>query len=193
MNKTKLILLLIIACVSAIGYLYLNRCIKISCIEIENKELFIMQQIYQDDKYTYKALMRKDNQILRIQVNHKLDANAAKQIINSNISSIKALYDNTFSPYPGVISKEITCTDEFKPDYSLNDDITKLTKVDTYLNQNLTIGVCNQQQITYRTLIRYLYCPDQKQLYNLELIVPMASYSAKPEAYNQTADSIRCK
>jgi len=68
---------------------------------------------------------------------------------------IHGLYTNMPNPYPGLISDEIVCGEEFKPELVLNG--TELY-IEGYVTPRRTFGACSFDLIAYRAFVRYLYC-----------------------------------
>jgi hypothetical protein len=132
-------------------------------------------------------------ELLRVDVRSGIDEIIAVDYIQERIAGMKAMYDNIRSPYPGLLSNEITCDDAYKPTYVSYETSSgiEITQIDGFLTDRLVFGACTKEQIAYRGMTLLFTCPADKQLYNLEFIAPTSAY---PERKFETiAHSLTCR
>ena len=122
---------------------------------LENSELFLFSS--------------NDGDFLRIGKRIVLDDNSADLLIEDSIVNIEAIYSNSFSAYPGEVSNEIVCSDEFKPEYKeYEKEGLTLRYYLLHSNDRFGIGVCDKDLIKYRQLIGWIYCQSNSELYEIK-------------------------
>ena len=82
---------------------------------MKNLDKFKVLEVYQNDSRIYRALLSEKKDLMRVEVKSKVEENEAEKYIEVEIARMKALFQNAASPYPGEISDEIECSEEFKP------------------------------------------------------------------------------
>ena len=155
---------------------------------------FRLEEVYQDDNNIYRALLFRKNDLLRVEVRSNIPKHEAEQHIRAQITRMKALFENTVSHYPGEISDEIVCGTEFTPTFTV-DELTgvEISYFTGYLNRRLVFGACTEDQAVYRGILALFYCPNQEQLFQLEIIAPNEDFFASSETYEQMLWSIHCE
>ncbi|MDO8551808.1 MAG: hypothetical protein Q7S03_03980 [bacterium] len=152
---------------------------------------FKIKEVYEDDQNVYRALYNKDDNIIRVEVRSNLSSEEAKSLTRSQVTKINALFANAISPYPGAISDEIVCPEEFKPVYKTsNINGLEVTSLTGFLNNRLVFGACSQDQAAYKDVLSLFYCKKPKSFFTFELIKPN-NQNAKD--FLQTLSSLRCK
>jgi len=104
---------------------------------------------------------------------------------------IESSYVKSLSPYPEVITNTIECPEEFKPkltEYENGD--MRLLAYDFLTNDRFTYGVCSDDLATHRGQSVSVYCIKSKELYNIELSVPI---NDSKNILNMNYDAISCK
>lgn len=154
---------------------------------------FRVQEIYQDDKNIYRALLSKDNDLLRVDIRTNISGPEATKQIQAQITRMKALFENAISPYPGEISDVIECGDEYNPVFAEEEiNGTQISYFKGYLNERLVFGACTEDQIKYQVILALFYCVNQNQLFQLEIIAPKEAFSRSPEMYSEMLSSLSC-
>lgn len=176
-------------------YTYLSKsqkeCKRLNCLQMKNLEKFKVKDVYQDDRAVYRALLFEGNDFLRVEVRSNMQENEAGKYIDAEIVRMKALFQNTASPYPGEISDEIVCGEEFKPVFkTTQQNNIRIFYFTGFLNERLTFGACTKDQAVYKGVLARFYCSKQKQLFTLELIT---SNEDKNKDFLQTLFSVGCK
>jgi len=117
---------------------------------------------------------KHDQELLRIENINGLDKHSANILINDDILSIRAIYANSFSPYPGDLSNEIVCNEVYQPTYH-EQSIEKIffRYVKLYSTQRLGLGACNIDNIKYRHLIGWIYCEKRQELNTVRYYIPI--------------------
>lgn len=169
-------------------------CARLECLSMTGLDEFRLEEVYQDDNNIYRALLFRKNDLLRVEVRSNIPKHEAEQHIRAQITRMKALFENTVSPYPGEISDEIVCGTEFTPTFTV-DELTgvEISYFTGYLNRRLVFGACTEDQAIYRGTLALFYCPNQEQLFQLEIIAPNEDFFASSETYEQMLWSIHCE
>ena len=151
--------------------LLLAACTTINKCGISNT--YLEEFIYEKPIESYNSITLKGNledNHVRISIYEIEDPSFSEQRINEKVFIINSLYKTILSPYPGQISHQIQCTDEFKPV-----EVSKKTYL-LYAGSRFTYGVCSWDLIKYRALMHFIYCPKQNKLYQIELFIPLEEY-----------------
>lgn len=160
---------------------------------MKDLDKFKVQEIYQDDRDVYRALLSKDSDLLRVDVRSSIPESDAEKRIQARITMMKVLFENAASPYPGEISDEIECGERYKPVFSVEEiNGIQVSYFIGYLNKRLVFGVCTEDQIAYQGILSLFYCPSQSQLFQLEIITSKEKFSRSPEASREMFSSITC-
>lgn len=194
-STKRFFFLLIFLITLLIVYVYRNAnvCPKTGCFTMKDLDKFQVKEVYEDNNTVYRALLTNNNDTVRIEKKSGLTSNKAEKSIQAQITRMKALFENATSPYPGEISDEIVCGDEFKPIFSENNQNgLKISYFTGYLNNRLVFGACTKDQAVYKGNLVLFYCPDKKQLFQLEIIAPKDVYLASEGKYQQMIDSLSC-
>ena len=164
------------------------------CIAMDSFQNFQIKELYQNDATGYKALYTLGDEALRIEMRPNTTNREAQQSTQTQLTRLKSLYINAKSPYPGAASDEIVCNDALKPVFITpkNTDATSAYAI-VYYNDRFTLGGCTKNQLVYRGIFSFLYCPNRKQLYQIELIAPTNTFNQSVSHYETIAHSIRCR
>ena len=161
---------------------------------MKNLDKFKVLEVYQNDSRIYRALLSEKKDLMRVEVKSKVEENEAEKYIEVEIARMKALFQNAASPYPGEISDEIECSEEFKPVLKTTKQTNvKMSYFSGFLNSRLTFGTCTQDQAVYKGVLALFYCPKQKQVFQLEIITPKEEFSTSPQRHQELIESITCR
>lgn len=168
-------------------------CRKINCFKMEDLGKFKLKEVYEEDRNIYRALFAQEDDLLRIEVKSQVGEKEAGKYIEAEIVRMKALFQNAASPYPGELSSEISCSEEFKPVLkTVQQNNLQISYFTGFLNTRLTFGACTQNQAIYKSILVLFYCPLAKQLFQVEIIAPKEKFTAYPKRYQKMLDSISC-
>ena len=171
-----------------------GKCQRLSCLELPKTAVLTLTQVYEEVRGSvFRARYEMGDVIVRVDVRSDVDPEASEDYIKGRIAGMKALYDNIRSPYPGLLSNEIECDAEYKPSY---DDVKTASglvvkRISGYLNDRMVFGSCQKDQAVYRGEMVLFACADRRQLYQLEFIAPLESYSV--DETNLIIGSITCQ
>lgn len=130
------------------------------------------------DSGTQSLTYSNDKNIIRLKVISNLDEISAEKIIESSALTMQSLYDNTFTSYPGRISKEIVCDKRFVPEQmSVYYNGKNITYFIAYLSERLIYGACTDDLTSYKGIIAWSYCDDKNELRQFEFISEKESFS----------------
>lgn len=184
--------IIIATCVIAF-YLILkpSKCKYIDCLIISSLESYSLTEVYQNEKDIIRAIYKNQDNILKVGITYQPEKSVADKDINSQIIKTKSFYENTPSPYPGDISDEIICSDEYKPVFSeFESGIIQIHTIEGYLNERLAFGGCNDDP-TYKNLLVLFYCRSQQKIYQLEFIVDKSDTSEFKNIYDSLSN-LKC-
>lgn len=122
----------------------------------------------------------KNGKVIKIEAIRNIEAKEAKKHIEGKQDVIKSLYVNIPSPYPGMVSKTITCPDEFKPEIiylKVSDETVPVYLL--YSTPRFTYGAGVEELIKYRGALLFIYSPDSKTLYQIELFIPKEEFKSQ--------------
>ncbi len=98
---------------------------------------------------------------------------SAETLIDQAILGLKAVYANALSAYPGMISDEIQCGEEFLPVYGEHRGVPY---AQTYLSERLGYGACTADTAIYRVIIAWKYCAHAREYRQFELLYPAKNF-----------------
>jgi hypothetical protein len=196
-NLSKIIIPISVVLVIAIVVLIIRQiakgCKGLDCITMESLDNYQIGEIYEDSTQSYRAMLvnRTDtNKKLRVEIKSNVTSAEANKITLGLITQMKTVYANARSPYPGEITDEIICPDNFKPIFGdlMTKGSLKVTTVEGFLTSRLVSGGCTEEQVDYRELMGVFYCLDQRKLYQVELIT-----DKKRKLEGNILNTINCK
>lgn len=170
-------------------------CHRLSCLAIDELNEWKLQDVYEErPREVFRGLyVSEGREFMRVDVRDNIDPEAATDYIRGRIAGMKALYENIRSPYPGLLSNEIDCDDEFKPTYKTVKGVggIEIAHITGYLNERLTFGACSKDQIAYKGIKLLFTCVNHKQLYDMEFIASVSSFSQ--EKFESIVKSLQCR
>lgn len=196
MFKIKIIAAIFLAGVAILSIFLLSSksCQRLNCININEDKSYKIKQVYEDNPYIFRALYEKGDGLLKVEIRSNSTKLESDQNIQSQITKIKGLFEDAAAPYPGEISDQIHCSDEFKPIYSQKQQNgIQISYFTAFVNNRLTFGSCSADQIRYQDTMLMFYCPRQKNFIQLEILLPLKTYLKDPQTAQKTLDSIGCK
>ncbi len=198
MPKKLIIFLLILGLISA-AIIYLSSkqkgdCLRLTCLSMNTLNQYRLKDLYEEGRNSYRALYKNGDDRLRVEVRSQTSLEEAQNYIQTQITRIKGVFEVAAAPYPGEVTNEIVCAEEFKPIYSTKTQSgIPISYFSGFLNQRMVMGSCTADQLTYHNVVAMFYCPNQKQFFQIELIVPKDIFEKQTEKYQKTVDSITCK
>lgn len=189
---TLLSVLLILTVIGVINITH--QCNKLNCITFSDKSRYKLQEIYEDSKNQFRALYRYNDLLFRVNVHSNIQEPEAKLLIDGQIAQIKTQYADARAPYPGEITKTIVCEKHYLPSYR-QESINGLSVaiVESFLTDRLTYGACTNEQAIYRSVLSQFYCPNTKQLYQLEFIARNDQFDSLSAKFSASIRSLHCK
>jgi len=170
-------------------------CYRLSCILIKNFNDFKLNDIYQEKNNTFRAIYKKNKDILRVEIQSRMNSYDANQYMNAGIARMKGLFNDAPAPYPGVVSDTITCNKEYQPLFNkmVTKDQLEITYFIGYLSNELVFGSCTKDQVSFKGILAYFYCSKHQQVFQLEMIAPIAEFNSSLSFYRDMLQSIECK
>ncbi len=151
----------------------LDRFTLIESINLEEKELLYLVA---------------DDEHLKVEKHANIDLESSERLVERDILLINGLFSNSISPYPGEISNEIECAEEFKPIF-FETGIGGRRYLTTYSNDRFGIGACSDDLLAYRFLMGWIYCPTVSELYSIRYFVPL---EREPEELAEFFVNLKC-
>lgn len=168
-------------------------CRHLACLSLKNGNQYQISKIYEDNKYTFRALYEKDDTLLRIEIKTNFSAQEAEQAIQSQIVRTEGVFEDAAAPYPGELSDIISCGKEFQPVYSeKKQNNILISYFSGYINDRLVFGSCANDQAKYKDTLAMFYCDKQKKFYQLEVITPNKEPAVNDNQDQEVLDSIGC-
>ena len=134
-------------------------------------EGFELTKNYVEGDNTQSLTYSNDKNIIRLKVISNIHKTSAEDIIYTSALTMHSLYDNTFTSYPGSISKEIVCDKRFVPEQmSVYHNGKNITYFIAYLSERLIYGACTDDLTPYKGVIAWSYCDDKNELRQFEFI-----------------------
>lgn len=128
----------------------------------------------------WTIIAKKGQRVIKIEVIKNIAPKYADRYIEERKDMIESLYKRIPSPYPGMISKVIECSDEFKPKVVYLEIEEKNTPVYIlYSTPRFTYGACVEDLIKYRGALTFIYREKEKTLYRIDLFIPRKDFDKK--------------
>lgn len=194
MNKRTIVgIVLVAGLLLAFYFLHHKACKGISCLEFKGKEAFQLKDTYQTTKTAFKGAYTDSGTTLRISLTSVKNEGEASTLIDNEIQKIKAVFANAISPYPGEISNEIVCGEDFVPKFDEKKiNGRKVRYLTSYLSQRLTFGACTKEQAVNEEIQAFFYCSQQKNLVSFEIISSIDDFQKNMSQYKEILNSLDC-
>lgn len=152
---------------------------------------FDVNKYYLDEqKKSIKAIFNKSENLLKIEVIKGIDKRSADILLEDNIIMIRALYGNALSPYPGEISNELICNENFLPEFNTKQtNLLEYSYFILFANDRLTYGACSEDIVRYKSILAWAYCDGKNSFYQFEFFSPIEMFS---ESDLDLITSFRC-
>jgi hypothetical protein len=122
--------------------------------------------------------------VLRLKVISGVLKPAAERLIENEILSTRALYNDALAPYPDAVSNRIEIDKTLIPQLKTSESAGVVVRYFVpYLSASMTYGVQSAQDAPYRGVLAWAFCPEQKEMRTLELIRPKASFGESDESF----------
>ena len=148
---------------------------------------------YDKAAHVRKIILQKLPYVLKIEATDSIDNLSANRLIEEEVLTMRALYGAALTPYPGEISRQVVCNEEFMPAYNTTKtQWLSYTHISLYATERFTYGACAKDLVKYMAVIAWAYCDDRKTLYKLELFSPLED----SHSYGSLLDmitSLRCQ
>lgn len=168
-------------------------CKRLTCLSMINLGKFKVKEIYQENDNLFWGLLSSGDFLLRAEVSSSVLPEDAEKEIKQQVLWTQSLFETAPAPYPGEISDRIVCSRDFVPKItSIRRQGGDFTYVKLFLNDRLVAGACNQDLVSYENTLVLFYCPQTKQLFKVELIIPKKD-TENLTSYDKMLDSLACK
>lgn len=119
----------------------------------------------------YKINQEKNEKIkLRLSIIKNINYDKFSKTVAYEKTMINSVYDRTRIGYPGIISKEIICSEEFLPLFDKEETKNIISEnMLYYVNQREIIGGCSWDTISSRTIKSYVYSKNKDIMFIIEL------------------------
>lgn len=167
-------------------------CRNLTCIRMDGTGPLALHETYTDTPDVFRGLFTGEGRFLRIEAN-RTAPESSRQDLNAAITKMKAMFEKAPAPYPGELSDTIVCDPRFVPTYeTLQRNGTDIHIFVGYLNDRMTFGSCSREQATYRGALALLFCKNRSLLLRVELIAPVADFSAHEKELTDQIRSLQC-
>lgn len=169
-------------------------CKGIFCISIKDSKNYKIGDVFEDNKFIYRALYHHDNILLKAEIRSNYTPEDAEQLIQTQLVRTKGLFEDAAAPYPGELSDVIACSNAYKPVYSSRkQNGVNISYFEGYVNKRLVFGSCADDQAAYHDTLTMFYCSEQKKFYQVEIIMPTRDFKKEPKLNDRILSSISCK
>lgn len=173
--------------------LYSGSCSRLTCIAFSGKEKLIPVETYEESPSVFRGLYKSPKTIVRVNIQSFLSQEESNAKIAGFMAQMKGLFENLRSPYPGEISDEIVCQSEYIPTYTTDQvNAISILHFSSYVTNRLTYGACLPDAIGGRAVFAMFYCPQSRQLYQLEWIATGKNATENLPDEKQIIQSIGC-
>lgn len=127
------------------------------------------------------AMVKIDDDRLRVRVVHGLDPMQAEGSIAEQRLQIAELFEDRQAPYPGHLSHTLRCPEAFLPE-TLEASGSASLLIRLYANDRMAFGGCSDDLLHYRATIGLFHDPRGQRLLRLEYFAPKAAQPEPAEA-----------
>ena len=114
----------------------------------------------------------------------------ALKIKKSKEIEIRSLFILKPTPYPGEITRKLSCDKKYYPKFSGKNEKDFKSYIEMYSNSRGTIGGCVDKFATHVANVAFIYCSKYKEFFYIKLFTKKNSYT---RSYIKMIKSIRCK
>ena len=149
----------------------------------------IVESLMEGKKVTFHY--SKDDEHVMIKGIKGTSEGVAIRIIENEVLQVRKLYMAYPSPYPGTVSREVECSEEFQPAFFKGEsDGDTYQYLIAYSNERFVVGACSWDLVTYSHLLGWLYCPDDATIYTIKYHIPLEENAKKLE---NLYHSLKCR
>jgi len=168
-------------------------CQKPRCLIPNPINQFRLVEVYKDDNRIFQAKYVNGDLIARLMVETGINQSQSETKINEYVRTIQTLYENRTSPYPGQVSQEIVCQEDYKPVYGeKNLNGIKVTYLTGFMTERFTFGACVDDLLTRRGVIAWFRCDRINTFNQIEFILPK-NYPGVDNNLDQWFNKISCR
>ncbi len=180
-----------------IGFVLIKKFISCSayqCLVFPGKESWHTREVYEETQTGWRGLITDSRFLVRLEEVNSVDAKDAGELTKITTMKLLGLFDSARSPYPGAITNEVVCQDQFKPKGGVftnnkNIDVSFYT---AYLDGRMQYGSCVEDQVSYRGSLGIFYCPNVREWYEIELLVPKGQKEPS-DGYKSLFYAVHCQ
>jgi len=140
-------------------------------------------KILQSDTHKIGNMEVKDisainfSKVLKIRIIKNIDEKIAERHLQETIGNLESLFISMPAPYPGALTREIVCPEEFIP-LKIKKSIggSELIYYILYSNERFGYGVCSRDFIEYKSIVAFSYCYKTKEFFEIKLFSSIDSF-----------------
>lgn len=184
MKKKILILVVCISAVAAAVLFYRQQQLCSDhnlCLDVFGNPPWRLIEIYENTDTSWRGIFSFGDSLVRVRRVLGISASDAEVLTRARIAQIEGQYEPERSPYPGVISDTVVCTQQYMPSFhgGVLPSGVVYRSFSAYANDRLQYGPCTEQQARHRAEAVLFYCQNSKQLYEVEMFIPLSLYKQK--------------
>ena len=150
-----------------------DNCQSAKCNIPEVLKRFKLSETYEDKPNRFRGLYENDNHKVRIDIQAKISQSQAGEIVRGREMALNALFEDRVSAYPGQISREITCSEKYKPMIEkIDQNGTETTLAKGLFTDRFTMGACVDDLLPNEGFIAWYWCSKTNTLNQVEVIGP---------------------
>ena len=137
---------------------------------------------------TYRLI--DGDRVLKLSTIRNIEKEAAAILLDDGIMSLRALYADSLSPYPGDISRRIVHSQKFRPRFvQTTQNGTRYAYFVLFANARFGYGTFADDRVKYKSLVGWFYCEQVERFYKVRLFVPKETGDQELETFFL---SLRC-
>lgn len=150
-----------------------QNCQSAKCDIPEFLKQFKSTETYEDKPSKFRGIYENIDGKVRIDIQTEISQSQAKETTNLRIMALNALFEDRVSAYPGQVSREITCSQKYKPVIEkIDQNGTEITLVKGLFTSRFTMGACVDDLLPNKGFIAWYWCSKTKILNQVEVISP---------------------
>ncbi|NQV93510.1 hypothetical protein HQ403_03400 [Candidatus Kaiserbacteria bacterium] len=110
-----------------------------------------------------------DSRILKLKVLENLETKPAMEYIKGQVILFESLFKPQLPPYPEFLTRETGCGKKFLPIKKTGDNGDYFI---VFAGQRFGFGICANDLIEYKASMKFLYCPNTKNVVRFEYFIP---------------------
>ena len=120
-----------------------------------------------------KIIAQRNTDFLHVELTEKLGRELGQFYQSERKSSIESLFLPYTSGYPGVLTQEVECPDEFHPVKGEAGDIDYYIM---YANDRFSYGICAYDLVKYKSALGLAYCDKSDVFVEIKLFFPQETF-----------------